>query len=81
MQTPGSAGHSASVWQARQVFAVVLQMGVVGVLQSEFATHWTHVPDGAQAGVAPPRVTHSLEPTVQPRHACVSQIGFVASAQ
>jgi hypothetical protein len=40
MQTPGFAGHSASVAHARQVSAVVLHTGVVPE-QSVFARHPT----------------------------------------
>jgi hypothetical protein len=80
MQTPGSAGHSASDWQVRQAFVVGSQMGFAVVLQSELITHSTHLPDAAQAGVAPFFAAHSV-PEEHALHAflVVSQIGFAAA--
>ncbi|HTA18072.1 MAG TPA: hypothetical protein VK989_02205 [Polyangia bacterium] len=80
MQTPGSTGHSASLAHGRHVFALMLQIGFVPE-QSPFPTHWTQEPEDAHAGVPPPRVAQSVELGVQPRHTCVSQIGFVAAVQ
>jgi hypothetical protein len=82
MHTPGVAGQSESAVQARQVFAVVLQIGLVATAQSALATHSTHAPDDAQAGVAELMEAHSV-PLAQARQAfvVVLQSGFVATLQ
>jgi hypothetical protein len=82
MQTPGFAGHSESVAHARQVFAVVLQIGFVAVVQSLFITHATHTPDEAQAGVEALIAAHSVPlPHTRQVFDVVSHTGFAAVVQ
>jgi hypothetical protein len=87
MHTPGAEGHSASAWQARQVFVAVLQTGFVfAIVQSALVTHSTHPPVDApvvtQAARAGLRAAHSV-PVAQPRQVFVAafQTGRVAPLQ
>jgi hypothetical protein len=83
MQTPGLAGHSESEAHARQVFAVVLQIGLVATVQSPFPTQATQAPVDAQAGVVALTLAHSVVPLPHARQVfvVVSQIGFVPALQ
>jgi hypothetical protein len=87
MHTPGAEGHSASAWQARQVFVAVLQTGFVfAIVQSALVTHSTHPPVDApvvtQAARAGLRAAHSV-PVAQPRQVFVAalQTGFAFVVQ
>jgi hypothetical protein len=56
------------------------QMGFVADLQSVFATHSTHLPDEAHAGVAALEAAHSApEPQLRQALVVVSQIGLPAA--
>jgi hypothetical protein len=58
MHTPGPmAEHSLSAVHARQVFVVVLQIGVVPE-QVELSVHCTHAPVLEHAGWVESTVTH-----------------------